>query len=590
MNINIIAKSRAYRYLAMITLAIALTLLLSLAAFAETEPNDSIAEAIPLSIGLTNAEVNATLSFETDEDYYRFNAVAGRTYVIETFDIQGTGSNATGLWLYNGDETLIADDDDGDNGTGNANARIVYTFTTSGTYFIRVRRAQFVTWQGTYSLRVLPKHSEEGADWSVTDDNEPNDVLELANELEIGLINAQTHQLFDTTNFVTSGSDHDWYHFTPGADRTYVIETFNIQGTGSNGTGLWLYNSSGSLITDDQNGRNGTGDADARIVYKFTTDDIHYIRVRHEPFGSWRGTYSIRILPKHNEPGAEWDDAQDDEPNGVLEIANEISVGLSNAQTHELFDASSFITNDSDYDWYHFTPETDRTYVIETYDIQGTGTRGTGLWLYNSSGSLITDDENGRNGTDDADARIVYTVTSGETHYIRVRRETFGEWKGTYSIRVLPKHDEPGAAWESNNDDEPNGVLALANAIQVGAENAQTHRLFDHTNFITNDSDRDWYHFDAQAGQTVVIETFDVQAAGRATGLWLYDASGTEIDEDSSGDRNTGQAKITFTFTTAGTYYVMVKDADFQTWTGAYSLRVCNNSCAKPLFLPFVTR
>ena len=126
--------------------------------WAESEPNDSFATADPIGIGLSNAEVNATINPLNEEDYYSFTAVAGRTYVIETYNIQGTGFNATGLSLYDSSEAVITSDYTGVNGTGNANARIVHTFTTGGTYYIRVKDDQYANWTGTYSLRILPQY------------------------------------------------------------------------------------------------------------------------------------------------------------------------------------------------------------------------------------------------------------------------------------------------------------------------------------------------------------------------------------------------------------------------------------------------
>jgi len=194
---------------------------------AETEPNDTFATANPINVGLSNAEVGATLTTD-DEDYYSFTAVAGRTYVIETYDIQGTGNRATGLWLYDGSQTLITSDHYGSNGTGNVNARITYTFSTTGTYFILVKDAQYASWTGTYSLRILPKYDEPDAAWDASNDNEPNDVIVLANEIGVGLNNAQTHQLFNHSNYVTNNSDYDFYRFTAEAGRTYVLETYNV--------------------------------------------------------------------------------------------------------------------------------------------------------------------------------------------------------------------------------------------------------------------------------------------------------------------------------------------------------------------------
>ncbi|GAB4577799.1 MAG: hypothetical protein Fur0022_05310 [Anaerolineales bacterium] len=557
--------------------------------FAESEPNDTFAEADPIGIGLSNGEVNAFLN-DNDLDYFYFTAEAGHTYVIETYNIQGTGGgSATGLWLYNSGQTEITDDRYGQYGTGNTNARIVYTFTTTGTYYVLVRDDWSVNWSGYYSLRILPKYNE-GGEWDPANDDEPNDVKELANEIEVGLSNSQTHQLFDHTNYVTNDSDYDFYHFSAEAGQTYVIETYNIQGTGGgSATGLWLYNESGTWITDDRYGQNGTGNANARIVYTFSTTGTYFILVRDDWSVNWTGTYSIRILPKYDEGGT-WDPANDNEPNDVKELANEIEVGLSNAQTHELFNHANYVTNDSDYDWYWFTATAGHTYVIETYNIQGTGGgSATGLWLYNESGTWITDDRYGQNGTGNANARITYTFAASGTYFVLVRDDWSVNWIGTYSLRILPKYNE-GAEWDPANDHEPNDALPLANPISIGAGNALSHELFNHSIYITNNSDYDYYWFHANAGQHIIIQTFGIQAIGRATGLWLYDASGVEQDNDAYGNAQTGQAFIEFTFTTPGDYFILVKDCSSCTWTGAYSIRVCEDSCQQNIFLPVVLR
>lgn len=569
---------------------ILITLLLATAStvFAESEPNDTFATADPLGIGLSNAEVGNTLTTD-DYDYFYFTAVAGRTYVIETYNIQGSGSNATGLWLYNDSQTEITHDGYGQYGTGNANARIVYTFSTTGTYYVLVKDEYNINWTGTYSLRILPKYDEPDAEWNPTYDDEPNDVKELANMIEVGLENAQTHQLFNHSSYVTNDSDHDFYHFEAEAGHTYVIETYDIQGTGTNATGLWLYDSSGTLITHDGYGQSGTGNANARIVYTFSTSGTYFVLVKDEWNINWTGSYSLRILPRFDEPGADWDASNDNEPNDARELANEVEIGLSSAQTHQLFNNNNYITNDSDYDWYWFTAVAGNTYVIETYNIQGTGGNATGLWLYDNSGTLITHDGYGQSGTGNANARIVYTFATSGTYFVLVKDEWNIAWTGTYSLRILPKYDEPGAEWNSSNDYEPNEVLPLAYALGVGAENAQTHQLFNHAVYVTNNSDHDFYRFHADAG-TYIIQTFGIQASGRATGLWLYNATGTALTNDQYGDAQTGTAEIEFTFLTAGDYFILVKDAHSVGWTGTYSVRVCEDSCLQSVYLPMIVR
>ena len=554
---------------------------------AESEPNDSFATADALSVGLPNAEVGATLT-TNDYDYYSFTAVAGRTYVIETYNIQGTGGgHATGLYLYDNSQSQIKDDRYGNNGTGNANARIVHTFSTTGTYYILVKDDASYNWAGTYSLRILPQHDEPDAAWDNNNDNEPNDVRQLANEIQVGLNNAQTHQLFNHSSFVTANSDYDFYYFTAEANHTYVIETFDIQGN-SHATGLWLYDNTGSEIKNDRYGNNGTGNANARIVHTFSTTGTYYILVKDDASYNWAGTYSLRILPQHDELGADWDPSNDNEPNDVRQLANKIQVGLNNAQTHQLFDHSNYVTANSDYDFYYFTATANQTYVIETYNIQG-GSHATGLWLYNDSGSEIANDRYGNNGTGNANARIVHTFSTTGTYYILVKDDASYNWTGTYSLRILPKYNEPGAAWNQSTY-EPNDELVLANTLLVGPEHGQSRQLFDHSNYVTADSDYDYYRFTAVAGETYLIQTYGIQATGRATGLWLYNASGTELKNDRYGDYNTGTAEIEYTFSTSGDYFILVKDSQSTNWTGPYSVRICAQSCAESVYLPMIIK
>lgn len=418
-------------------------------AASEQEPNNTQPQANTIAPGYANAVVDAALSAASDVDFFKFTAAAGRTYVIETYNIQGQPrSDATGLWLYNGSGTELANDRYGDGGTGTANARIIFKPLTSGTYFIRVRYGDRFSlsnaWTGSYSLRVLPKHSEAGSGWDAAADYEPNDVLELANPISVGLAGAVTRQLFDHTGFVTDNADQDYYQFTAVAGRTYVIETFNIQGQlRSDATGLWLYNSSGAELQADQYGDEGTGAANARMVFKAVTAGTYYIRVRHgarySVSNAWIGTYSLHILPRHNEPGAQA--TTNGEPNDLLELANSIQVGADRALTRTLFDNSNYMSDGADHDYYVFSAQSGVTYVIETFNVQkDPDSDATGLWLYNSSGALLRDDRLGDFDTGNVNAQIVFRVITPGAYYVRVRHgdrfSATNAWTGNYSLRV----------------------------------------------------------------------------------------------------------------------------------------------------------
>jgi hypothetical protein len=284
--------------------ALCLMLVSTLPATAETEPNDTPAQANDIGIGWQNAETNASISPSSDVDFFKFSACAGCTFVIETFNVQrkyGYGHLGTGLTLYDTDgTTLLGEDGNGQNGTGNADARIVYKFVQAGTYYIKVTPATYGQgWTGLYSLRVLPKYDEPNAGWDASNDYEPNDVWQLANDVGVGLSQAQSHQIYVRgSTYATNNSDYDWYRFVSTGGTRCVVETFNVAKQGNVGTGIWLYSvadNTATLLANDQYGNNGGGNVDARITYTIPTSGTYFVGVGPEAGSSWTGAYSIRV-------------------------------------------------------------------------------------------------------------------------------------------------------------------------------------------------------------------------------------------------------------------------------------------------------
>ncbi len=137
----------------------------------------------------------------------------------------------------------------------------------------------------------------------------------------------------------------------------------------------------------------------------------------------------------------------------------------------------------------------------------------------------------------------------------------------------------------------------MANELQLGVAGAQTQRIFAYPNLVSNGPDRDFYRFTAEAGKTYLIQTFNVEltSGGYGTGRWLYSTSGTLLANDQNGRNGSGNvnAQITFTFTNPGTYFVQVGRADLSRWSGPYSIRACEESCASAsssVYLPLIRR
>lgn len=272
------------------------SLILPLPVCAEMEPNDTPAQAIQIEAGWQNAVNNAEISVDSDVDFYKFEACGGCSYVIETFNVY---SSKKGLWLYDRDGTTpLGDDENGESGSGNSSARIVFTFPVTGTYYLKVADTTYLfdTGVGLYSLRVLAKYDEVGASWDSSNDYEPNDEWLLSTSIDIGREFAETHEIYAVNpNLMKNSKDRDYYHFIAQAGQTYVIEVFDMR---SSSKGVWLYDRNGiNLLEEDPNGSGGPGGEIGQIVFEAPLSGTYYIKVADSIylFDTGIGLYSLRV-------------------------------------------------------------------------------------------------------------------------------------------------------------------------------------------------------------------------------------------------------------------------------------------------------
>ncbi|MCK4771783.1 MAG: PPC domain-containing protein [Candidatus Latescibacteria bacterium] len=95
--------------------------------FDEFEPNNSIENATPIAVD--EEEQRHTFVPGEDVDWFRFSISSGGTVTIET-----GGDSDTVMTLFDRDENLIAEDDDG----GMAGNARIERFLQPGTYFVRI--------------------------------------------------------------------------------------------------------------------------------------------------------------------------------------------------------------------------------------------------------------------------------------------------------------------------------------------------------------------------------------------------------------------------------------------------------------------
>lgn len=270
------------------------------------------------------------------------------------------------------------------------------------------------------------------------------------------------------------------------------------------------------------------------------------------------------------------------EPNETRLQAMTIIPGLDNAVVN------AELSNTGDVDYYRFETPDNRSYVIEIFNVLNSGGSIPQVCLETSVGVTLVCDPQTDNGSGNAIVRIVRTLPIGGTFYIRV--DTYVGWAGTYSLRVLPAYGEPGAAWGADN--EPNDEFMLATPLGLGPQTAERHKLDSYAGIWQRRAERDIYRLQLSAGIRYRFEVFDIEGISdtRRTTIAVSDKNGNRVASVPDTGRVRGgnvDVFIEYTPTTSGLFFVRISNFEGR-WMGDYSVRVCERSCLRSLFLPLV--
>ena len=392
---------------------------------------------------------------------------------------------------------------------------------------------------------------------SASADTEPNNSFDQAQSITVGVGGTISAS-------ISPAGDLDYYRFAGVAGRTYTAELLNVA-TSLGDTSLYGYDAGHTELKSTYY-CNGTGNVCDRIEFTTSLAGDYFLRVSGAN-NTKSGTYSIRVLQKYDEGLSR---GADGEPNDTRALAEPITVGTAQALTRPISPRSStYVTNDGDRDYFHFTGIAGHTYTAEVFNVAA-GLGDTSLYGYDASGSELKSTYY-CNGTGSVCDRIEFTTSLAGDYFLRVSGANNTK-SGTYSIRVLQKYDE---GLSRGADGEPNDTRALAEPITVGTAQALTRSIAPRsTLYVTNDGDRDYFHFTGIAGHTYTAEVFNVAAGLGDTSLYGYDASGSEL-KSTYYCNGTGSVcdRIEFTTSLAGDYFLRVTAAN-SAKTGSYSIRV----------------
>ena len=319
-----------------------------------------------------NSSKNGTFSFfSNDEDYYKFNATAGKVYLIETTN--RTPYTDTVLGLYNPSGSLIGYDDDSN---ANLTSLIMWKCPSDGTYFVSV--LQNTIGNGTnYTLSISELNLSSVQDITLNQN--------ITSDFSEGVI-----RLFKIN---LTKSD------------TYVINATALQ----NGLDSYinLYDSEFDIVTTGDDHFVGLQRDVNPIITTYLNAGVYYIAVN-----IWDGNGSFNASAT-NLPSNATGKYDSHEPDNNVTNASIMTVGDTQNHTFYYYGESDFV---------NVTLNAGVTYVIYTKNLTN-HVVDTMLVVYDSSGNVVAFNDDVGDGCNETNvnegkfsdclSKVVFTPSTG---------------------------------------------------------------------------------------------------------------------------------------------------------------------------------
>lgn len=352
------------------------------------------------SVTVGGAAGTGTVDYGGDEDWWSVALTAGTTY---QFQLNGTTLSDAYLRLLNpAGTTQITANDDGGGGT---NARITYTATASGTYYLSAQGYSANT--GTYSLTATSVANTDNIDGATT----------TASSVIVDGV--------ASTSAVNVAGDQDWFSVALTAGTTYQ---FALAGAGLTDPYLRLLEADGDLITADDDGGAGLN---SLITYMPTATGTYYLSA--QAFNELTGNFSLTATS--SVPAA-------DTILATTSTTSEVTVGGAAA--------TDTINTAGDADWWSVSLTAGTNYQ---FSLDGVGLSDPYLRLMDATGFQVATNDDGGAGLN---SLITYTATNTGTYYLSA--QGYADNIGTYSLTAVSR----GATADIV------GGLSTASTITVG--------------------------------------------------------------------------------------------------------------------------
>jgi RHS repeat-associated protein len=227
----------------------------------DSEPNNTFATSTQVSVGTTIA---SKIESSSDEDYFKFNAVAGNGYTVRIESIYGISLT---FYVYDQSQARLS--------SVNGTTQFNYACLTSGINYVRIVR-NGGTATGYYSFTILPAYwnSDVTAKWDTYFEPNPtyyNSALLSVNGLSI-------------FNYIDDVSDVDYFRYSVTSGHQYTASLEQETGIGVT---MYVYDQAMNRLSSV----NGTNS----YSYTSSSTSTHYIQVVRNG-GTASGSYRLSVL------------------------------------------------------------------------------------------------------------------------------------------------------------------------------------------------------------------------------------------------------------------------------------------------------
>ena len=578
------------------------------------------------------ASVTGNIGTNTDEDWFRVDLEAGKTY---QFDLEGA-HNGRGtlpdpyLFVYDGLGTGQAQNNDVDNSLGNLNSRGVFAPTATGTYYLEASEANSAN-TGTYTLSVrditLPTLSVADAS-DAENDGEVEFTVTLSEAAATAVTATWTASIETGDTAVaadlgttTTGTVTVAIGDTMGTFEVPVVNDATDEGDETFTVTLSGVSSNAKLETDPTATGTIEDDDGTTLSTDATLSGLSLgMGVTLSPaFASGTVTYTASVAnsvdkvtvtatENHASADSEIQDADgnalDDADVNAADFQVALSVGdtvikvkvtaeaVTSTQTYTVTVTRDDFPNDNtttgevevggtvtgnigtvaDYDRFKVELEAGTRYQL---DLEGADTgRGTladpHLGLYDAIGSQLQGD-NGQLGDDNSGVGAnarMIYTPDASGDFYPVVTEIDDALTGTYTLSVILL----GANGASEADTDFPATTTTSGRVEVGGSVTGNRGSI---------GDTDWFAVVLEAGKTYQIDlTGEYGGGGTLKDPYLdniRDSSGSQISNTFNNDVDSANdifdSQIIFTPTAAGTYYLVAFGNGSITGTYTLSLR-----------------